>query len=212
MSTFRRVLTVSAAAAVVAVLPACDPDQVGMAVSVGDSRLSVSDLQDRVTEIVESRNTAIDELELPLPALDPGGDLAELQRQELSRWINREVYQAAGREQDVTIHESEVDAFLDEFAAGFPDSDITPFLAEQGYTEDSVRDDVQVALIAERLTQVLGSQAEVQLLLQDTVERIGVDVSPRYGTWGIDGLEPGTGSVSVPVDEDHLDDGGLHDH
>lgn len=209
VSKSRRFVAVSAAAVVVAVLPACDPGQVGTAAAVGGAQLSVSDLQDHITEVVELRNDAIEEYELQIPELDPGRDVADVQNEVLNRWVVGKVYQDLADDLDITVSEADIDEFLDQFAGQFPDGDMTPFMAEQSFTEESLRDEVRTALISERLVEAAGDEQAAQQAVQSAVAESDVEINPRYGTWTEQGLVAESGSVSVPAEGEATGDGEL---
>ncbi|NED95122.1 hypothetical protein G1H11_07320 [Phytoactinopolyspora alkaliphila] len=200
MSIFRRVLVAAATAATAVALTACEPDQVGTAVTVSGDRLSVSDLQGQVMAVVELRNEAIEDYELGIPPLNPGGDLAEIQQSELERWVASHLFESVAADLGIEISEAEVDEFLDQLAAQFPDGDITPFLAEQGFTEDTVRAAVRIQLINDQLVQAAGGEAPAQEAVASAIERLDVDVNPRYGAWTETGLSAESGSVSRPFE------------
>lgn len=202
MSTTRRVSVVLAAVAAVAALTACDPNQVGTAASVEGERLSIDELQDQVMDVVESRNEAIEAHDLTLPVLDPGGDLSEMQQQVLNRWITRQLFDNIAADLQIEVSEEDIDNFLDEFSSQFPEGDMTSFLAENGYTEDTLRGEVRVALISQHMTEDAGGEAEAQEMFTEATEALNVDVNPRYGTWAEEGLTPSSGSVSVSLEDD----------
>jgi hypothetical protein len=200
VSIFRRVLVAAAAAATAVALTACEPDQVGTAVTAGGDRLSVSELQARVLAVVDLRNEAIEEYELGIPPLNPGGDLAEIQQSELERWVASHLFESVAADLDIDVSEAEVDAFLDQLATQFPEGDITPFLAEQNFTEDSVRAAVRIQLINDQLVEAANGEAEAQQAVASAIEQLDVEVNPRYGTWTEAGLSAESGSVSRPFE------------
>ncbi|WP_162451227.1 SurA N-terminal domain-containing protein [Phytoactinopolyspora mesophila] len=211
MSVYQRILAVSAAAAAVAMLTACDPDQIGTAATVGDDRLSVSELQDQVTEIVEFRNDAIETLELPMPPVDPGRDVSGLQRDVLNSWVIHRLGERAARDLGIHISEAEIDDFLEQYATQLPDGDLTPLLVEEGWTEDMLRDEVRLGLINQQVAATEGPEA-LSVALGEAAQEAGVDINPRYGTWAdAEGLVAASGSVSHPFEDDPLADIG-HSH
>lgn len=196
----RRVLAMAAAAAVVVVLTACEPDLVGTAASAGDDRLSVSGLQERSSDVAEARNAAIESHGLSLPPVDVAGDLSTIQQDVLERWITYRVFDQIAADQDIEVTEADIDNFLDEFRSQLPEGDLTPFLAEQGLTRKTLREEARAALISNQLSSENGD--EVQQAMTAAAEELDVEVNPRYGTWDGGAFVAESGSVSEPFGED----------
>ncbi|WP_164465312.1 SurA N-terminal domain-containing protein [Phytoactinopolyspora halophila] len=198
-----RFLVVPAVAAVVAALAACDPAQVGAAATVDGERLSVSGLQEQVDEVIEVRNAAIEEHDLPLQPLGAGDDTAEIQQELLSRWVINRLYEDLAAESGIEITEADVDDFLEQFAEQFPDGDMTAFLAEQSFTEELLRTEARTALISQEITSAEGGQQAAQEMLQSAVAEKDIEINPRYGEWTAEqGFVPESGSVSKPFEEE----------
>lgn len=201
MPISRRVLAAAGVTAVVATLTACDSDQIGTAVTAGGDRLSVSDLQSQVTDVVELRNDAIENHELGIEPLDPGGDLSEIQQSELQNWVAVRLYEEVAQDLQIEVTEADVDELLDQLSTQYPDGDLTPFLAEQGFTEETVRSAARIQLINERVVEAAGDEAQAQEAVNAAMERLDIEVNPRYGSWTENGLTPGSGSVSTSAED-----------
>jgi hypothetical protein len=97
----------------------------------------------------------------------------------------------------VTISEAAIDEFIaEQLIPQTPDGDLTPLLAQNWLTEQTLRDAVRQVLTIEELG---GSEAYAQAITA-AAEEVGVEVNPRYGTWdGIQVIDQ-SGSISMPVD------------
>lgn len=183
----RRVAAVASSAIIAVALAACDTDQVGAAAVVGDDRITVAELQDHAREVVEVS-----------PDAEITGDQAELQRGLLNRMISFRLNDQVARDTGVTISEADIDQFIDEqLIPQTPDGDLTPLLAQNLLTEQTLRDAVRQVLTIEELG---GSEAYAEAITT-AAEQVGVEVNPRYGTWDGVQLVQESGSISVPVGE-----------
>lgn len=197
MSTSRRLLAASLAAVAAFSLSACDADQIGAAAVVDGQRITVGELQDTARELAEN----------PDSGLDPFGDLSMLQRTLLSQWIRHDVIVRMAEDNDVDVSDADVDARIDEeYRSQAPDGDLAPLLAQNGYTEQSFRDSVYDELVAQEIIMSLdGDQAAFGDEFNATADEVGIEVNPRYGTWGqefqIDS-DPASlsGSISTPFE------------
>ena len=181
----RRVAAVASSAVLAVALAACDSDQVGAAAVVGGERITVSDLQEHTREVV-----AI------IPDSDITGDQAELQRGLLSRMISFRLDEQVARDEGITITEAAVDEFIaDQLIAQAPDGDLTPLLAQNWLTEETLRDAVRQVLT---IDEVGGAEAYAEAVAA-AAEEIGIEVNPRYGTWDGTQVVQASGSISVPV-------------
>lgn len=184
MSLRRRVAAVASSAALAIALAACDADQVGAAAVVGGERITVTELQDHVREVVEL-----------MPGEQATGDQRNTQLTVLNRMIAFRLLDRVAADAGITVTEAEVDQFIaDQLIPQVPEGDLTPLLAQNLLTEDTLRDAVREVLVL----QQVGQQAYLGALV-DVSEQVGVEVNPRYGTWTGAGIEDVSGSVSVPV-------------
>jgi hypothetical protein len=180
----RRVAAVASSAVIaVAALAACDSDQVGAAAIVGGDRITVTELQDQVREVVSLT-----------PGADVTGDQAELQNGLLNRMIQFKVDERVARDAGITISEADIDGFIaDQLLPQAPDGDLTPLLAQNWLTEDTLRDAVRQVLTIE----VIGNEAYGQAFVE-AAEQLGIEISPRYGSWDGEQVVAESGSISVP--------------
>lgn len=182
----RRVAAVASSAVLAVALAACDADQVGAAAVVGDDRITVAELQDHARDVVEMS-----------PDTDVTGDQAELQRGLLNRMISFRLADRVARDTGITISEADIDQFIaEQLIPQTPDGDLTPLLAQNWLTEETLRDAVRQVLTIEQLG---GNEAYAEAVTA-AAEEVGVEVNPRYGTW--DGMQvvAQSGSISTPLD------------
>lgn len=182
----RRVAAVASSAALALGLTACDTDMVGSAALVGDERISVSELQDHVREVLAVQDA------------EPSGDQRNLQMTLLNRMIGFELRDHIAAASDITVTEAEIDTFIaDQLLAQTPDGDLTPVLAQNAMTEETLREAVREVLVLGRI----GGQQPYLEAMAAASEEVGVEVNPRYGSWTGAGIEEVSGSVSLPVSE-----------
>ena len=178
-----RVLLIAVAAAAALALSACGVG--GSAATVGDETITVAALQGEVTDFSKS----FDE---PVPL---SGDLADVQREFLTRDINHLLLIELADSEGVEITAAEVDelyAELEQQAGG----DIDALRAQFVYTEAGLRRALEDELRIRQLQPVVG---DLESALTQTAQDVGVEVNPRYGSWSGVTLTPSTGSISAPA-------------
>lgn len=178
-----RLLTSLLLAGAAATLTACG--MTGVAATVGEQTITISDLQGEIVEFSES----FDE------PLSLSGDLTTIQQQFLSRDITHLLLVDLAEQEGVEVTEAQVDELFDSLGT---DEEIEALRAQFVYTEDGLRRAVEDEVRARALEPIVG---DVPAALAVTAEEVGVEVNPRYGTWESGALQPGTGSISVPVDQ-----------
>ena len=177
-------MVVAAVAAVLA-LSGCEPRQVGSAATVGESRLSVDEVQQRVEDYAQT---------LPGSPSVARVQLGPFQSRIVQLWVQHELFTRIAADRGITVAQSAVDAQL-KTLQGQGRQAYLGQLAQQGFTEQTVRTFVEDQLIAAKL----GPSAAARQALQAESARARVWVNPRYGTWDGSQVTPGTGSISVPV-------------
>jgi hypothetical protein len=181
-------------------LTACDTDEIGAAAVVGDDRITIGELQDRVRDFTDSIPDESEE----------GTDPAILQQALLDRMIRHRLLEQLARDEGIEVSEADIDTFIEEQVEGpAPDGDITDLLAQSALTDNTLREAVRDVLIQQELVERLGGEEAFIEALAEKSEEIGVKVSPRYGTWTDAGLEATSGSISEPDEaaEDEPADG-----
>ena len=200
MSPSRRTVAVVFCVVAAASLTACDTDEIGAAAVVGDDRITIGELQDRVRDFTDSIPDESEE----------GTDPAILQQALLDRMIRHELLEQLARDEGIEVSEADIDTFIEEQVEGpAPDGDITDLLAQSALTDNTLREAVRDVLIQQELVERLGGEEAYSEALVEKSEEIGVKVSPRYGTWTDAGLEATSGSISEPDEaaEDEPADG-----
>jgi len=181
-------------------LTACDTNEIGAAAVVGDDRITIGELQDRVRDFTDS---------IPDESA-AGADPAVLQQALLDRMIRHDLLEQLARDEGIEVSEADIDTFIDEQVEGpAPDGDITDLLAQSALTDNTLREAVRDVLIQQELVDELGDEEAYTEALAEKSEEIGVKVSPRYGTWNDGSLEATSGSISEPDEaaEDEPADG-----
>ncbi|HEX6231679.1 MAG TPA: SurA N-terminal domain-containing protein [Jiangellaceae bacterium] len=180
----RRVAAVASSAVLAVALAACDADQIGAAAVVGGERITVADLQEHTREVAE------------VGGAETTGDQAEIQRGLLNRMISFRLDDQIERDTGISISEAEIDEFIaDQLIPQAPDGDLTPLLAQNWLTEETLRDAVRQVLTIQELG---GGEAYAQAMAA-AAEEVGVEVNPRYGAWDGTQVVQQSGSISVPV-------------
>lgn len=181
VSTIRRVVGASVAVIAALTLTACDSQQIGAAAVVGDQRITVSDLQDQARAIAE----------LPDSTLDPHGDLSEIQRTILALHIRHEVLGRVAEDEGLEVTDAEIDTALEQ--GGLPASD-------ESVVAELDRTNVHDQLMFQKLVEA-GDEAAAIETFNAAAAELGIEVNPRYGTWGEDlTVTPDSGSISEAVD------------
>ncbi|MGA7690616.1 MAG: SurA N-terminal domain-containing protein [Jiangellales bacterium] len=168
----------------IAALLAAGCGATGTAATVGDQTITIDELQSEVLEFSDS----FDE---PLPV---SGDLADVQREFLTRQVNRLLLIDLADAEGVEITDAQVDELYDELAP--TEGDIDALRAQFVYTEAGLRRALEDELRLRALEPIVGP---IEPALEATAAEVGVEVNPRYGTWSGVALTPGTGSISVPA-------------
>jgi SurA N-terminal domain len=185
-----RGLSVRVAAAAIALagtvaVTACEPGRLGAAAVVGDSRLTVAQVQQQVQDYADSLGSPV-----ALPRLD----VSSFQRKVVQDFVRHELTRRVAASRSIEVSPAQIDAQLQGLRQqGEQAFDST--LAQQGYTSQTVRDFVYDSLVAQRL----GSAQQAEAALTAAASAADTWVSPRYGT--LEGLTlTGTsGSLSVPA-------------
>jgi hypothetical protein len=201
VSPSRRIVAVVFCVVAAASLTACDTNEIGAAAVVGDNRITIGELQDRVRDFTDS---------VPDESAAAGADPAVVQHALLDRMIRHELLEQLARDEGIEVSEADIDTFIEEQVEGpAPEGDITDLLAQSGLTDNTLREAVRDVLIQQELVERLGGEEAYNEALVEKAEEIGVKVSPRYGTWTDAGLEATSGSISEPDEgaEDEPADG-----
>lgn len=191
MSTIRRIVIASLAAASAVALTACDSEQIGAAVVIDGDRFTVDDLQNQVEHA--QRLEGFD--------VEAAGGMPAFQRTVLTRHIQHEIFLRLAEDADIQVTEADIDDAIEGISAQAPGGDLDTALAQAGYTEEAFRAGVADQLIAQSYAEETGGDnAALTETLVDLGNELGVEVNPRYGTWGDDlAVSADTGSISEPA-------------
>lgn len=188
MLTIRRAAVALGIAVAAAGLVACDADQVGAAAVVGDERITVSDLQDDVLAFHEFAGT------------EPVGDQTDLQRGYLQAEIRHLIVTQVGEDIGVTVSEAAVDQYIaDQFLAQNPEGELSQLMVDNMLTEQGFRDAIHDTIMIDALVAEVGDENAVGEMFDATAESLEIEINPRYGAWEGVGLDPVSGSISVPA-------------
>lgn len=160
--------------------------RIGAAAVVGDQRISVSHLQDLTDQLQKAVAGSAD-------TTNPG----DLQRQVLTTLVSAQLIDDAAKAKGITASQGEVDQMVQRFATDFAgQQNVASQLAQRYHVPPPfVREYARLVVLAGKLGQQAApgdvtdpnvaqkQNAAILQTLQDTSKRVGVDISPRYGTW-----------------------------
>jgi SurA N-terminal domain len=191
----RRWAAAAIAGLAVLALPACDPDQPGSAAIVGGQRISETELQDTVQAIVDlKRETGQD-----------AGDVAELTRGVLAGRVESMLVTHAAATEGLTISDGEVRNYISGARSEIGDEKkFRAALANSNIAPDDLDRYTAFFLLREKLATRLGAandpatRTKYNELMLSTGNEVGVQISPRYGSW-----DPRQGLAGSPDDLSH---------
>ncbi|CAM5330273.1 Lipoprotein OS=Streptomyces tendae OX=1932 GN=GUR47_27795 PE=4 SV=1 [Streptomyces tendae] len=181
-------LLTAAIAAAAPLLTACGNDaHPGAAAVVGDQRITVAQLENRVDEVREAQRAAVpDDTQYQQVVARTG----TLTRDTLHGMVLDRVLHRAAQDAGVTVSRKEVQGMRGELEeqAGGPEQLETVWLQQYGVAPDRLDDNLLVQLEAQKLAQSLGtdtSRPEFWQALSEASKKLDVDLNPRYGTWDV---------------------------
>ncbi|MDQ0404280.1 SurA N-terminal domain-containing protein [Streptomyces sp. NBC_01723] len=181
-------LLTAAIAAAAPLLTACGNDaHPGAAAVVGDQRITVSQLENRVDEVRAAQRAAVpDDTQYQQVVAQTG----TLTRDTLHGMVLDQVLHRAARDAGVTVTRKEVQAMragLEEQAGG-PKQLETAWLQQYGVAPERLDENLRLQLEAQKLAQGLGtdtSRPEFWQALSKASAKLDVDLNPRYGAWDV---------------------------
>jgi SurA N-terminal domain len=181
--THRTAATVVAVAATL-LLTACNPAQAGSAATVGDVRITES-------EVNQSASEALAAASADAQTASTGLDSATFLRQTTNRYITSELLAIAAAEEGITVSQAEIDTVIAQASNGVPVEQFEAQLAAQfavppSGLNDFVHDFVLHSKLGAKLDPSGDSTAQraaADARLVQVADRVGVTVSPRYGQW-----------------------------
>ncbi|MFI6940242.1 SurA N-terminal domain-containing protein [Streptomyces sp. NPDC050418] len=200
----RTALTVSAALLVAApLLAACSNEaHPGAAAVVGDERISVAQLQERVGEVRTAQQEATADSAAYAQAVEKTGGLT---RDTLHAMVFERVLHQAAVDAGVTVSRKEVQErrawFLDR--AGSPEALEMGLLQQYNIAPSRIDESLRSDLEGMKLYESLGADPQTDAgqqaffkALSDASRTLDVDLNPRYGTW--DMTKSGRTDVRTP--------------
>ena len=183
----RTALVLSAALACAApLLTACSNDaHPGAAAVVGGQRITVAQLENRVTEVRDAQRAAVTDETQYAQAIAKTGTLA---RDVLHGMVLDRVLHRAAEDAHVSVTRKEVQqlrAGLEEQAGGSKGLE-TAWLQQYGIAPERLDESLRLQLEAQKLAAKLGTDTSDPAFwgaLTKASKELDVDLNPRYGTW-----------------------------
>ncbi|MFG3251465.1 SurA N-terminal domain-containing protein [Streptomyces sp. NPDC048187] len=181
-------LLTAAIAAAAPLLTACGNDaHPGAAAVVGDQRITVAQLENRVDEVREAQRAAVpDDTQYEQVVAKTG----TLTRDTLHGMVLDRVLHRAAADAGVTVSRKEVEGMrgdLEEQAGGRRQLE-TAWLQQYGVAPARLDDNLRVQLEAQKLAQSLGTDTSGPAFwqaLSDASKKLDIDLNPRYGAWDV---------------------------
>ncbi|MFE7837870.1 SurA N-terminal domain-containing protein [Streptomyces sp. NPDC057474] len=198
----RTALLLSAAITAAApLLTACGSDaHPGAAAVVGDDRITVAQLENRVNEVRTAQRTAsVDQNQYQQVVAQSGA----LTRNTLNGMVLEKVLDQALEDAGATVTRKEVQKYRSDLQAEAGGAEALETAYLQRYSvapeqlEESLRSDVEVQKLAASLGADLNTQEGGIVFwkaLSEASKKLDVDLNPRYGSWGVD---PTSGRVGL---------------
>ncbi|MFJ4686405.1 SurA N-terminal domain-containing protein [Streptomyces sp. NPDC088789] len=183
----RTALVLSAVIAAAApLLTACGNDaHPGAAAVVGDQRITVSQLENRVDEVREAQRAAVSDEAQYAQAIAKTGSLT---RDTLHGMVLDKVLNRAAEDAGVTVTRREIQGLRGELEdqAGGAQALEAAWLQQYGVAPERLDENLRVQLEAQKLAAKLGtdtSQPAFWQALAGASKELGIDLNPRYGKW-----------------------------
>ncbi|QNP72258.1 SurA N-terminal domain-containing protein [Streptomyces roseirectus] len=173
-------------AAAAPLLTACGNDaHPGAAAVVGGQRITVSQLENRVSEVRDAQRAAVRDDAQYAQAIAQTGTLT---RDTLHGMVLDKVIQKAAENAGVTVSRREIQEMrsgLEQQAGGAQGLE-TAWLQQYGVPPQRIDENLRLQLEAQKLATKLGtdtSQPAFWNTLSTASKELGVDLNPRYGSW-----------------------------
>ncbi|WSQ09734.1 SurA N-terminal domain-containing protein [Streptomyces sp. NBC_01231] len=185
----RTALLLSAAIAAAPLLTACGNDaHPGAAAVVGDQRITVAQLENRVSEVRDAQRAAVpDEAQYQQVIAKTG----TLTRDTLHNMVLDQVLHRAADDEGVTVSRMEIQqmrAGLEQQTGGAEALE-TAWLQQYGIAPERLEENLRLQLEAQKLAAKLGTDTRDPAfwsVLTKASKELGVDLNPRYGTWDVE--------------------------
>ncbi|GAA2546460.1 MULTISPECIES: SurA N-terminal domain-containing protein [Streptomyces] len=182
-------LFTAAIAAAAPLLTACGNDaHPGAAAVVGDQRITVAQLENRVNEVREAQRATVPDEAQYEQAIARTGSLT---RDTLHGMVLDRVLQHAARDAGVTVTPREVQRMRSglEEQAGGAEALEAAWLQQYGVPPQRLDENLRLQLEAQKLAERLGTDTgrpEFWKALSAAGKDLGIDLNPRYGTWDVE--------------------------
>ncbi|MEU3659476.1 SurA N-terminal domain-containing protein [Streptomyces sp. NPDC032940] len=181
-------LLTAAIAAAAPLLTACGNDaHPGAAAVVGDQRITVAQLEDRVGEVRDAQRAAVpDDTQYQQVVARTG----TLTRDTLHGMVLDRVLHRAAQDAGVAVSRKEVQQMrtgLEQQAGGAEELE-TVWLQQYGVAPERLDENLRIQIEAQKLAEHLGtdtSRPEFWQALSKASQELDVDLNPRYGTWDV---------------------------
>lgn len=181
-------LLTAAIAAAAPLLTACGNDaHPGAAAVVGDQRISVAQLENRVDEVREAQRAAVPDDSQYQQIVARSGTLT---RDTLHSMVLDQVLHRAAQDAGVTVSRKEIQRMrggLEQQAGGAEQLE-TVWLQQYGVAPERLDDNLHLQLEAQKLAESLGtdtSRPEFWQALSKASKKLDIDLNPRYGAWDV---------------------------
>ncbi|AWW39184.1 SurA N-terminal domain-containing protein [Streptomyces cadmiisoli] len=185
----RTALLLSAAIAAAPLLAACGTDaHPGAAAVVGGQRITMAQLESRVSEVREAQRAAVDGDAQYAQAVAKTGTLT---RDTLHGMVLDRVLHRAAQDAGVTVSRKEVREMRAglEGQVGGAEALRTAWLQQYGVPPERLEENLRLQLEAQKLATRLGtdtSQPAFWKALSQASRKLDIDLNPRYGSWDVD--------------------------
>ncbi|MGW0331173.1 SurA N-terminal domain-containing protein [Streptomyces sp. NPDC003011] len=184
----RTALLLSAVIAAAPLLTACGNEaHPGAAAVVGGQRITVAQLENRVSEVRRAQRAAVpDEAQYQQVIAKTG----TLSRDTLHTMVLDRVLRRAAQDAGVTVSRKEIQqmrAGLEQQTGGAKALE-TAWLQEYGIAPERLDDNLRLQLEAQKLAAELGTDTGDPAFwnaLSKASRQLDVDLNPRYGTWDV---------------------------
>jgi FKBP-type peptidyl-prolyl cis-trans isomerase (trigger factor) len=158
---------------------------VDSAATVGDTEISLTDLQAQI-ELINSERKSVDTSQMQLETGDG------LSRSQLSYMISNIVIEALAKDEEIKVSNSEIESYKAEIFTNIGGEENLPnVLVSASIPSTAVNEVLRRDLILRKLTEkqvAAGADessinAAIQKLVTDKANALKVTVNPRYGTW-----------------------------
>ncbi|MEU1252174.1 SurA N-terminal domain-containing protein [Streptomyces sp. HUAS 31] len=184
----RTALLLSAAIVAAPLLTACGNDaHPGAAAVVGGQRITVSQLENRVSEVRTAQRDAVPDEAAYAQVIAKSGTLP---RDVLHNMVLDEVLHKAAEDADVSVTRKEIQQMRADLEgqAGGAKALETAWLQQYGIPPQRLDENLRLQLEAQKLATVLGTDTGKPAFwnaLAAASKQLDIDVNPRYGTWDV---------------------------